>query len=204
MKNPACAALFLAFLVSSASAQFVSPVPVIEKEIRDNSSVKLRSIELERVKRDARKPQSEKLGPAEVNNFLEIKADFEKIQILEGGIVAAYKTGKQIQFNKIAAFSAELNQSALRLKRNLFSIPIKDEKNAAIESESKSKSRASDLKGLIVELDASIGAFVNNPIFRSPKKARLKEKERAVTDLERVIELSVALQREAEKRTSEN
>lgn len=201
MKNTACLAFFFLVFVSSIAAQFISPVPTIEKEIRDNSSVKLRSIELDRIKRDAKKPRSEKLGPAAVNNFLEIKEDFEKIQVLDSKIITVYKTGKQIQYSRIAAFSAELNKSALRLKTNLFSDPDKDEKQIPEESAANASLPANDLKNLIVELDVSIGSFVHNPIFLSEKKVRLKEREKAAADLERVIKLSTALRQEAEKQT---
>jgi hypothetical protein len=201
MKNTTLTVFFLAFLGSSVAAQFISPVPVIEREIRDNSSVKLRSIELDRIKRDAKKTTSEKLGPAAVNNFLEIKQDFEKIQILESNIVKVYTTGKQIEYTRIAAFSAEINESASRLKKNLFSPQTREPEKLPDENRQAGKSLPNGVKNLIVELDNTIGAFVNNPIFLTTKKAKLKEMEKAETDLEQVIRLSIALRQEAENQT---
>ncbi|HVE59383.1 MAG TPA: hypothetical protein VNB22_21415 [Pyrinomonadaceae bacterium] len=201
MKNTAYSVIFLAFLVSSISAQYISPVPVVETEIRDNSSLKIRSIELDRIKRDAKKKSSENLGPASVNNFLEIKVDFEQIQVLENNIVTVYTTGKEIEYKKIAAFSAEINQSASRLKKNLFSLQNNDQKKSSDEPEVREKTLPNDVKNLIVALDNTIGAFVNNPIFLTPKKAKPKEKEKAEADLEQVIRLSTALKQEAEKQT---
>jgi len=199
MKNTALAVFFLAFLASSISAQFVSPVPVIETEVRELSSVKLRSIELDRIKRDAKKNPSEKLGPAAVNNFLEIKEDFEKIQVLEGNIVKVYTREKVIEYAKIAAFSAEINQSASRLKMNLFTLSKKDRKDLPEKSEQ--KNLPNGVKNLIVELDNKLGAFVNSPIFTASKKAKSDEKETAQAALEQVIRLSEALKQEAEKQT---
>jgi hypothetical protein len=199
VKNTACLVIFLAFLGSSISAQYVSPLPVLETEIRDNSSLKIRSIELDRIKRDAKKKGSENLGPASVNNFLEIKVDFEKIQVLEGNIVTVYTTGKQIEYNKIAAFSAEINQSASRLKKNLFSPPNNDQKKSPDAPEGSEKPLPGSVKNLIVELDKAIGVFVNNPIFLTSKIAKSKEKEKAEADLAEVIRLSIALEQEAEK-----
>lgn len=201
VKNTAYLVVFLAFLGSSVSAQFVSPQPVVENEIRDNSSVKMRTIELDRIKRDSKKKSSEKLGPASVNNFLEVKVDFEQIQVMENNIVTVYTTGKQIEYKKIAAFSAQINQSASRLKKNLFSLQNNDQKISSNESGVKEKTLPGDVKNLIVELDKTIGAFVNNPIFRTSKKPKLKEKEKAEADLEQVIRLSTALAQEAEKQT---
>ena len=201
MKNAAFALVFLTFLGSSISAQFVSPVPVVEKEVRDGSSTKLRSIQLDNVKRESKKNPTDKLGPASVNNFLAIKEDFEKIQLLEGHIVKVYTTGRQIEYAKIAAFSSELNLSASRLKKNLFSLPDKGGKDSPDELRTDGKKLPNDVKNLIVELDNKIGAFINNPIFASSKKAKPEEKEKAEAALMHVIVLSGALQQEAEKQT---
>jgi len=201
MKNTAGLVFFLLVFISSIEAQFISPVPMIEKEVRDNSSVKLRSIELDRIKREARKTNSEKLGPAAVNNFLEIKEDFEKIQKLENSIIIVYTTGKQIQYSKIASFSAEINTSAARLKTNLFSLSNKDRKELPVEleKEENGKTVPIEVKNLIVELDSAIGAFVNNPIFQNSNKTKLKDKAEA--DLRQIIRLSAALKAAAERQT---
>lgn len=199
MKNAALAVFFLTFLASSIAAQFVSPVPVMEKEVRDGTSTKLRSMELDRVKREAKKKAAENLAPAAVNHFLEIKEDFEKIQVLEGRIVAVYTRGTVIEYARIAAFSAELNESASRLNKNLFSLPDKDQKDLPEKPDRAEKALPADVKNLIVELDSIIGAFVSNPIFTASKKAGREEKERARSALEQVIKFSEALKQEAEK-----
>lgn len=196
MKNTACLAAFLLFLVSSVPAQFVSPVPVIETEVRDNSSIKIRSIELDRVKRESRRKNPEKPGKASVNNFLEIKEDFEKIQNLQSAIVAVYTTEKQINYAKIAALSAELNLSALRLRVNLF--PSQD-KEKILPDDASTNKQIQEIKNLIVELDNAIGAFVGSPMFSNAKKADLEVREKTESGIRRVIELSDVLKREAEK-----
>jgi len=201
MKNTVWLVFFLLFLVSSISAQFVSPVPVVEAEVRDNTSIRMRSIELDRIKREAKKTNSENPGPASVNNFLEIKEDFEKIQKLDSSIITTYKTGKQIQYAKIAAFSSELNQSAARLKENLFSIQNKDQKSLSNDTKTDENKLPPAVPNLIVELDKTLGDFVNNPIFLDSKKPKIKEKEKAQADLEQVIRLSAALKQAAENQT---
>jgi hypothetical protein len=201
MKNTAVAVFFLAFLASSVGAQFVSPVPVAEREVRDGTSTKMRSLELDRVKREAGINPIEKFGPAAVNNFLEIKQDFEKIQVLDGNIVRVYMRGKVIEYARIAAFSAELGESAARLKKNLFSLPDEAEKDSPKKTEEDEKPLPNDVKNLIVELDNTIGAFVGNPIFTTSKKSGREEKEKARGALERLIYISEALKQEAEKQT---
>jgi hypothetical protein len=201
MKNAALAVFFLTFLASSITAQYVSPVPVMEKEVRDGSSTKMRSMELDRAKREAGVNPIEKFGPAAVNNFLEIKQDFEKIQVLEGNIVKVYTRGKVIEYARLAAFSAELNASAARLKRNLFSLPKKDGEDVPEESKQDEEKLPGDVKNLIVELDDTLGAFIGNPIFSTSKKSGREEKAKAEASLERLIKVSEALRQEAEKQT---
>jgi hypothetical protein len=201
MKNTIWLVFFLLFLVSSISAQFVSPVPVVEAEVRDNTSIRMRSIELDRVKRAAKKINTENPGPASVNHFLEIKEDFEKIQTLDSSIITTYKTGKQIQYAKIAAFSSELNQSAARLKKNLFSNQNKDQNALPEETKTQENNFSPVVPNLIVELDKTLGDFVGNPIFTDSKKPKMKEREKAEADLEQVIRLSAALKQAAEKQT---
>ncbi len=202
MKKTALAVFFLAFWASSVCAQYISPIPVADKEIRDGTSTKMRSMELDRVKREAKKNPVEDLGPAAVNNFLEIKEDFEKIQVLESNIVKVYTRGKVIEYARIAAFSAELNESAARLKKNLFSVPDKELSDSPEKSARDEKKLPADVKNLIVELDNTIGAFVGNPIFTTSKKAGREDKEKAEAALEKVIRISEALKQAAEKQTS--
>src|SRR5215217_6180668 len=92
--------IFLSFsliLIASSTvfAQFQSPVPVIESEIRDGSSIKMRSIELERVKRDSNKLNPKTTNKEQIIKFAKIKEDFEKIQKLQDEIIKAYSKGKQ-------------------------------------------------------------------------------------------------------------
>jgi hypothetical protein len=199
MKSIASVSFLVALLASCAAAQFVSPVPVVEAEIRDNSSVRMRSITLDRFKREARKKTSEQLGPAAVNNFLEIKEDFEKIQMLESDIVRVYTTGKQIEYSKIAGFSAAINQSAARLKTNFLAAQKADRKKSPERPNAPEKALPNGVEPLIIELDNAIGAFVGNRIFLDPPKSKLRDREQAEVDLDRIIRLSAALREAAER-----
>ena len=98
-------------------AQLPRPAPVIEMDIRSGSSIKMRSVELERVKRE-----SNKLSVSDSKEYLlkfeEIKEDFENIQKLQSKVVKVYKTGKTVDYKQIGELSAEISKKALRLERN--------------------------------------------------------------------------------------
>jgi hypothetical protein len=165
----------------------ISPTPVINNEIKDNSSIRMRSIELERVKRDANK-----LLPPDSSNesgarFAQIKEDFEGIQKLEASIVKTYKTGVTIDYSKIHEDAREMKKKAMRLKLNFF--------NSDLEADSLKKKKTSQksLKDLIIELDRVIGSFISSPAFKSIEVVDSKTLEKAELDLLKIIVLSDSL-----------
>ena len=107
-------------MLSSAAFSQVVPTPVINNEIRDNTSIRSREIELERVKRDSRKPNLTADLNGRVIKFSEIKEDFESIQKLQNSIVEIYTTGKKIRYEEIGKLALEINKGAVRLNLNLF------------------------------------------------------------------------------------
>lgn len=185
-------ALFL-FLSStvSLSAQ-ISPTPVINNEIRDNSSTKMREVTLERVKRDAKKLSKRDSTAEAESKFSQIKEDFEEIQKLQVKIIEAYTTGKEIDFRKISESAAEINKRSVRLNANLFKVKSDDKKE-------EKKTKESGIKELIIELDKAIGSFVENPAFKDKKLVDQKDAENSRSDLEKIIEISEALSHEAKQ-----
>lgn len=186
-------ALFL-FLLStiSLSAQ-ISPTPVINNEIRDNSSARMREVSLERAKRDAKKRSKQDSNEEAASKFSQIKEDFEGIQKLQANIVKAYTTGKEIDFLKISESAAEINKRSIRLEANLFKVKPDDKKE-------KQKTEEFGVKELIIELDKAIGSFVESPAFKDNKLIDQKDAESSRSSLEKIIEISEALSLEAKKR----
>jgi len=167
---------------------------------------KMRSMEMERVKRDAekmdRKNQNSPAPPSV--NFQQVKEDFETIQRMQDGIVAAYSKSKEIDYKQISANAEQMNQSSVRLESNLFP-PAPAEKKKDKKSAQAASAPASepvlpqDVKSLIVEQDNTLSAFVTNPMFTNPQVVNQDNNAKAHSDLQRLIKLSAALQQEAEK-----
>lgn len=183
-----CVACLFVFAASSAAQ--ISPTPVINNEIRDAGSSRSRSLELERMKRQTVSPFPRDMSEAEAIRFAKINEDFEGIQKLQAVIVKVYQTGKTIDFRKISELALELSKKALRLRLNLFEV------NADAKEKERSKKKY-DVAKLIVELDKSIAAFVDSPIFKSRKLVSQSDAEKSETALEQVINLSGDLSREA-------
>ena len=183
----------LLFISSIVVAQI--PNPVADTEMRDGSSIRRRSIELERVKRDAVKLRPTEDSTGRTIKFAEIKEDFENIQKLQSEIVKAYTTGKNINYEKISQTAAEMTRKTVRLDANLF--------NSKIEETSKNKdaekAKPKRVRDLIVELDKVIGIFVGSPVFKNTKVVDEQSSEKSRLDLEKIFKLSDTLSREAKK-----
>jgi hypothetical protein len=167
----------------------ISPTPVINNEIKDNSSIRMRSIELERIKRSANQTTRSESSIESETRFAQIKEDFEGIQKLETSIVKAYTTEININYPKIREYAREITKKAIRLRLNFF--------DSATDSETdvpkKKKSSQKSLKDLIVELDRAIERFVSSPVFKSGNIVDSKVLEKTQLDLLKIIVLSDSL-----------
>jgi hypothetical protein len=188
----------LVIFCSYAGAQ-IPPPGAGDKSLEDRS-VKGRSTELERIKRDANKPEPVS-KETQARQFSEIKEDFEQIQHSQNGIADAYTKSKTIDYEKIAANADKLNASGKRLMGNLFpQTEIKKGNKKTEMREAKSESPvAADIKTLIVDLDNSLLAFISNPVFTNPQVTRKDDNLKAKSDLEKILRLSSALKIEADK-----
>jgi type IV secretory pathway VirB10-like protein len=92
-----------------------------DRNLRDSSSdVKGRSNEIERVTRDAKKPESRPPENPPAPNFEQIKEDFERIQIINGDVLQAPVPSGGHDYERISESASELNNRATRLRSNLF------------------------------------------------------------------------------------
>jgi hypothetical protein len=168
----------------------------------EDRDIKGRSVELERIRRDAGKPD-QNAQPQQIpkERFEEIKQDFENIQRLQNEIITAYTMSKQINYAKISSDAGEINKSSVRLGSNLFPIIDKKDKKKSKENTVADSPIPQDIKGIIVELDNTLAAFVGNAMFTNPQVVNSADHAKAQADIEKIIRLSAALNQEAEKAT---
>jgi len=170
------------------------PAPIVETDLRDNT-IKMRSIELERVKRDAAKVQPPEVSREQQIRFEKTKENFEKLQRLQDKIILAYTTEKEINYSKIRKAASEMREKSLWLNENLFGA-TPDETDEIIKSEAAEKKGVRDL---IIELDAALGEFVGSAMFQNNKVVDKETSKETQLDLENVIRLSGMLSIEAAK-----
>lgn len=165
-----------------------------DRNLRDSGSdLKMRSNELERMKRDAEKPES-RTNPSP--NFLEIKEDFEGLQKVNGEVQVSGASATP-NYELISKGVAEINKRATRLKGNLFPSPPgkkpKENKPANQQQELKENKPASqqqEIKPLLIALDNSIVRFVQSPMFQNVKLVNSDDSKKAQEELDKVIKLS--------------
>lgn len=190
--------IIMIFSPVAISAQ-VSPIPVVEQEIREGTSIRMRSGDLERLKENAGKRGVDESDAERKIRFAAIKEDFEDIQKLQDTIIKAYTKSKKINYEKIAEAAGSMTIKARRLSGSLFG-----EKSADLsetkDSENSERFKQKSVRDLIIELDNTLGKFVVSPVFKDLKTVDLKNSKDAQTELQKIIDLSQNLFRTAENK----
>ena len=187
-------AITIAFIFGSClavPAQLPNPDAGTVPKSLEADSTRVRSMELERIKRAGDKANGQPEAYRRFN-FAEIKKDFEQIQLVfDSRVVKTYRSTNPIDYVKISDGSEEIEQRASRLKANLFSEKTKEEKVDTISADP--KRRQEIVKKLIINLNDALRGLVTNPIFQNPGVIDPGDSERAKTDLDRIILLSSQL-----------
>jgi hypothetical protein len=187
------AAALLILSAAPASAQTAgTPGGISAGNPKDRSlEEKLRSDEIERVKRYAEKSDS-RPDPA----FPRIKDDFERIQIINNEVLQGQLSGGAFDYARIREAAGEIKKRAARLSSNLFP----DGAGSGPEEKAEAGGGAREMRSLLAELDGAISDFVKNPMFRNLRVVDAHNSAKARRDLGRVVRLSASVRREADKR----
>jgi hypothetical protein len=179
-------------MVSSAIAQeHGPPAGGSDKNLKEAASdVKGRSIEMERIGREKKKPDSSRPAPS----FAEIKEDFERIQIINNDVLQAGPSNATTDYERVSESAGEIGRRAIRLRSNLFA-PDPGKHSKEIKSDTEDR----ELKQLLKLLDDSIASFTNSPIFKNTKVVTPKDSLTAQEELEKVIKLSGRIKNEADR-----
>ena len=182
----------------NTAAQTIPGVPdgSAGKNSRDeyDNGTRLRSIALERIKRDSYRSAAAKSAENRRINYSQIKKDFETMQKLQSGIIKTYITGKEINYKAIGELALKLNESAKRLDGNLQLFAEKP-----LKKSNKKISDSENVSDLIVALDKSIGTFVSSKIFQNLNVIETEDSEKAGLELQNIIRLSDFLAVQSEK-----
>jgi len=205
--------ILIALVVSTAIcsniyAQRETPPGAGDKDLRD-TDVKRRSMEMERIDREAHKTNQTAVNPRAAKaedklavKYAEIKKDYEQIQLSQDVVIKTYQDGGKIDNAQIGKSALEINGSAIRLKSNLFPVienPDSEKEEKKGTKKEKESKLAKSVRDLIVDLDNTIGSFATSPMFQNLRTVDAAVSEKARINLEKIIELSAALNAEVQK-----
>ena len=207
MKN---SILIITLLVAASTVVIaqVQPPPVADNASPQDRSLKDRSIEMERARRDENKGVATgKPGEAIAETrFNEIKEDFEQIQVSQSAIVAAYQKPGKIDYQLISSGAEQITKRGTKLKENLFPPPPKKDDKKKKKDKDKDKDQhedqplvetrriPEDVKTLIADIDNTLALFVANAMFSNTRIVNASDHAKAKADLEHIVALSNKLQ----------
>lgn len=176
--------LLLGAFVAATPAQ--STAEQAAKNARDRfSDIKIRSIEMERMKREANKPTVKENFTL---RFPEIKEDFERIQKINDDLFKSSAAKTPLDNSAVSKSVSEINRRAVRLRSNLFSTEAEQKKET--RNKLLINTDLPDVKTLLAALDKSINRFVHSSLFQNINVVNMADSLKAQKDLETVIDIS--------------
>lgn len=192
----------IVFAQTAAPIDAGTPAGAGDSNLADND-IKLRAVELERIKREAEKTATLRRDDGAELNFSIIKNDFEGIQKEQANVIAGYQASAEIDYDKINESAGKMTEMAIRLKANLFqSDEDKKDSGKKIEKDQAADTKTKSVRSLIIDLDNAIGDLVTNKMFQNLKTIDSELSAKAETDLDKIIKLSGELWLESNKMKS--
>lgn len=189
--------ILVIFLLSFSTAAFfaqTNPEQALIKAREQVSDIKKRSVELERIKREAGKRSiSENL----TLKFPEIKEDFEQIQKISFNVHKLTTDKTTINYLGILKSVSEIKRRAERLRSNLFTTD--PEENNVTKKDPQNTDEIRDIKILIDDLNKAIDSFVHSSIFQNINLVNSNDSVKAQKDLENVIIISALIKAKSKK-----
>jgi len=177
--------IFLLGVSAALTPAQANPDQAIANARDEFFGIKNRSIEMERMKREAyKRPVSADF----TLKFTEIKEDFEQIQKINSDFLRLTAVKTPINHRAILKFVSEINHRAIRLRSNLFPAETKQKKEAKNKQQTAVESQ--EIKILLDALDESINSFVHNSIFQNINIVNSTDSLKAQKDLETIINVS--------------
>jgi len=138
------------------------------------------------------KPTDRKSSQAAI---IEVKQDFERIQVVYNEIVLAMSGDRALQYGQILDAIAEIRRCANRLKKNL-AFPAPENRG---DREEGVALKEGEIKPSLRRLCLHIANFVTNPVFETMAVVDVEQSGKAGRDLEEIIGLSDLVWRSTKK-----
>lgn len=123
--------------------------------------------------------------------------DFRRILTLHNEFVRVISSDKAIDYNFVSEATGEIRKRASRLQTTL---ALQQPPEASKPTDGSEEAfDASEVKGSLIKLCKQIKSFVTNPVIETPNTVSAEQLTNARRDLERVIQLSAQIKKDADK-----
>lgn len=190
--------VFVSGSYSLVAGQQVEPPSVADNATPRSDNIKLRSVELDRIKMEAEKTATLRRENGTELKFSIIKEDFEGMQTEQTAIIAAYTQGASIDYKTISKSSNKITEMAVRLRANVFS-PESGGTTEKTDQDEKNPYIGKSVRDLIIELDNAIGDVVSSPMWQKLQVVDPEVSKSVEANVVRVINASNALWIESDK-----
>jgi hypothetical protein len=131
------------------------------------------------------KKEGQEVSPATIN-LLQVKKNFEGMQLANIDILNALASNRPLDHKQISADTSKIKRFASGLKTQLsLPVPERDEAN------NRQLMMQEPLRATLLQLDAFIASFVNNPIFENAGFViDVRHSVQARRDLDNIIDIS--------------
>jgi hypothetical protein len=126
-----------------------------------------------------------------------VKEDYENLQKANNNILSMLSAGSEIDYKILGDSANDIRKRAGRLRSYMVALELvkdKERKRNPYEIE------LTGLKPALLSLDASIVSLISSPVFRDfGKVVDLRSSEKALDDLDTIIDLSERIRRSVER-----
>jgi hypothetical protein len=128
--------------------------------------------------------------------LMQIKEDFQRIQVVNYELTRAVAHGETLDFNFVAKSASDIKKRAERLKENLM-LPEPGQTRRRLRVED--VQGPEQLKSALSSLGKLIAGFVHNPVLKDANVIDAELSVKARRDLDEIIELSGHVKRGSER-----
>ena len=128
----------------------------------------------------------------------QVSEDFQRILTRHNELVRAIAANQSLNYQFISDAMSEIKKRSTRLQSSL---KLEKPESASENKRTESTIVGMETKDQMILLCKQIESFVKNPIIEKPGTVDAQALEKARNDLQRIVELSDAIKKQADKRT---
>ena len=145
--------------------------------------------DINRMKNDARADRERRQSL-----FPQINDDFQRVQVIHNELVRMLQSDKGLDYGRLADLGGDLKKRGTRLRENL---ALSEAEQNAPQAKRPDVIDDQQVRNDIVTLHDLVVSFVGSPLFKNLGVVDAKTIDQATDDLDKIIDLSEELKREA-------